>query len=1173
MIDPRPHQTPSESLRATGAPAVPSRRVLESAEEYNAAHGHELRGFLSSSSGFIPKLPTVRSFPASHTAWDVVIARMPELWRTVTLRQTLCEMPVLGAGPEDLPDAFVWRASVAMSVFAHAFVRVETLPDDGLPPSITVPWAQISERLGRREPHMSYNDLIVYNHSLRDANLPDPHQVENMELLVPSVDNREERRFYLAQVEILARSAPIVTAVVRAQEAVARDDRDALAAELTLMLRTWRDITELSFRKVDPNPLSATFVDQVVWANTVAPLAVPIKAGTAGPGGEASPVFHLMDAFLGRKHKESRLGKEVAELREWFPPHHIAFIEAVEEVSVRDYVAASGDRRLQNLFSTLFDAYAGKKGYLGTHRMKVYGFLELAFKVGRSKTITGIVGGFKEQHWKTLDEILEETRLERYRELPPHVQHARIRTRTPAAEEGEVTHVVLDASETGALYRPGDRCGVLPTNRPETVEATLRALGATGEEEIPLTAAWREAIRYRARHPLSTDTLPLRTFLSYAKLRPLTGDLVGPLLKTTGSAGLRAVAGSRGLARWELSDALALLNEEGHPLHRMLTAGSRDAWSLARLVPPEDFRMYSVSSAPAHGAGELSEEVRLTVARLSHRADDDSPRGPAAELLGTASAFLTSAGTESDAVPLQLVRPSRFGLPRDSSRPLVMFAAGVGVSAFLGFLAHRRTDPSAGQNWLFLGARSHRHVYGEPEIHSAVAEGKLALYIAFSAEDGGVRAGFGGPARTVTTPAGRLHDVLADDPEAQRTLWDLLRGEEDGGQGAHFYVCGRAEFAGSVMAALQQVAARFSGPDERPETVLPRLVAEGRYLQDVFSSWTPDTADGPVYDVSEVARHTTAEAGQWMILDGEVYDLTEFLHLHPGGPRILTENIGLDATTEYRAVLHHENSEINAMLAMYRIGTVRRLDLGDRRGTAVPPGHDPVEISLDELYRCWVRLLHLLTAMSNALANDWCFMTGAMTRGDDPEGLNALKAQYASNAHQRFLGSYFQAALTEELPSLWALTTALAAPQGLTRDLGGELTRTMAEPDALAAARFAEEFRTAYRSVDGDPTAVDDSTWSALRTVCAEVRKQDMAFLEDLRSAIRDGVMVFEELEARAATDGGERLIAVLDAIPALVRFHHKALLSGLAPVWPIPSGSLPSGSVPSGADTLRSPG
>jgi hypothetical protein len=52
-----------------------------------------------------------------------------------------------------------------------------------------------------------------------------------MALLLPTVDNREERIFYLTQVEIMARCAPLVGAVVRAQEAVARDDPAALEAD------------------------------------------------------------------------------------------------------------------------------------------------------------------------------------------------------------------------------------------------------------------------------------------------------------------------------------------------------------------------------------------------------------------------------------------------------------------------------------------------------------------------------------------------------------------------------------------------------------------------------------------------------------------------------------------------------------------------------------------------------------------------------------------------------------------------------------------------------------------------------------------------------------------------------------------------------------------------------
>jgi sulfite reductase alpha subunit-like flavoprotein len=1137
---------------------VPSRAVLGLAERRSKALGHELGGFLSTLAGFMPRLPTVQSFPSTHTAWDEVVQRMPELWRTVALRGALRELPLLSATCEDLPDEFVWRASVALGIFAHAYVRVEVLPGGDLPPSISVPWAQISERLGRREPHLSYNDLIVYNHRLRDPRLPRPHTVENMDLLVPSVDNREERRFYLAQVEILARSTPIVSAVVRAQEAAVRGDHDALRMELMLMLETWRDLTEISFRKVDPNPLSETYIDQVVWANTVAPLAVPIKPRTAGPGGEASPIFHLMDAFLGRKFKKSHLGKEVADLRGWFPAHQIAFLEAVERVSVRDHIAASGDRRLQSLFDTLFDAYAGRKGYLGTHRLKVYGFLELAFKVGRSVTITGISGGFKDRHWNTLDAILEETRLERFKELPPHAQYARVRSRQATAAEGGVTRVVLDTSETGVIYRPGDRCGVLSMNRPDVVDATLLAFGATGDEPIPLNAAWREAVRYRMEHPPGTDSLQLRMFLTYAKLRPLKRPTAKALLAVSGSAGLHDVLEGYHEEHWELSDALDLLRREGYDVRRLLDADLGHQEALAKVVSPETFRMYSVSSSPTGGPDQAAEEFHLTVAQLRYEADQRGPRDEGSELVGTASTYLTET-TDGEhrphAFPIQMVRPSRFGLPRDHSRPVVMFAGGVGIAPFLGFLTERRRQRSTGDNWLFFGTRSRRHLYAEPELTESVEDGKLALCVAFSREDGGLRAALGEPLRAVPGPPQRIDEAINCDPDIQRTLWDLLRSERNGGMGAFFYVCGRAGFARSIMTTLTGVAERFAagaGGDgaDLARGVMRRLVAEGRYMQDVYSSWTPHTDPGVLgarlLDTSEVALHTTPEAGQWMIVNGVVYDVTEFLHLHPGGPRIITENVGLDATAEYEAVLHHENSEINAMLAMYKIGSIRRLEFGDTWGIALVPGAGPSVISLHDLYRHWVRFLHLLTEMSNALANDWGYMTSAMTRGDDPETLNALKVQFASNTHRRFLSSYYEAALGEDLLYLWALTTGLCAPTDFRQNLGGAIELASRTPEATMVRRFSEEMRTAYQHVAGDPASIDDALWPRLRAMCALLERHDRSFLATMRSLVRDGVMVFEELEDRTIADGGDRLVAVLERIPGVVRTHNKAFVDDL---------------------------
>ncbi len=1119
--------------------APPSRAVLDRAERRRARRGHELDGFLSEEAGFLPWFPTVRAFPASHAAWDQVVARMPELWRTVGLRRALQEMPVLSAAEEVLPNELVWRASVVLGVFAHAFVRIEEEPVVGLPLSIMVPWRQVSRRLGRREPHMSYNDLVVYNHRLRNPTISDPYTVENMELLVPSVDNVEERRFYLAQVEILARAAPVVSSVVRAQTAVVRDDPKALGDELEWMTAVWEDIIDLSLPKVAPNFLADTYIDQVVWANTVAPLAVPIRDTTVGPGGEASPIFHLMDVFLGRQQVATRLGREVAELREWFPRNHVDFLRAVRRVSVRDYVAARRDLRLRNRFGALFETYAGKRGYLGAHRTKVYGFLEIAFKVGRTKTISRIEGGFRERHWKTLDGILEDARQERRIGHPLHIQYARIQSRTPAAEAGRVSHVALRV-DGGVRYRPGDRCAVLPVNPPEAVNEVLAALAMTGNERVPLTRDWQEMLRYRVRRAADVGSLPLRTFLAYASLRPLTSAVASALVACTGSRSLTRLLRRGEVEQWEFRDALRELSAEGRDARRMVTARAAEPHANARVLPPLGFRMYSISSAPSDDDTVL----RLTVAPLAYHRSGDGPRASATELSGVASNHLvTRPGAEP--LPIRIVRPSRFTLPREPTRPVVMFATGVGVAPFLGFIAARAKDPDAGDDWLFLGTKTRQHIYGEDEITAAVEAGRLALYTVFSQEEGGLRADFCGPVRSVDVPAGHLNDAIALEPDLRNALWDLARSEEEGGRGAYFYVCGRAEFAHTIRSVLADIVREFGGDD----SFVQKMVVDGRYMQDVFSTWIePSRRPRTWYDVSEVATHTTSDTGQWLILYGDVYDVTEFMSLHPGGHRIIAENVGLDATAEFEAVLHHQEAEIMAMLAAYRIGSIREAELDDNPVTiTLPdpglPGTPPtLDISVRDLHRRWVRFLHLLTEMANALANDWAFLTSPLTRGEESGSITALKVQRAGCAHSRFMDDYRYTIVNDELPVIRTLTAAFVAAIGDGEPCAS--TGPLDVPEAVT--RFREEFSRAYLDVAG-PEPVDTYTWEQLREVCVQVKRSDEDLLTSIKAIAVAGVAVFERLEHQMVDRGADLLLDLVERVPAVIEACDAALLTRLA--------------------------
>ncbi|KAL1869732.1 hypothetical protein VTK73DRAFT_2940 [Phialemonium thermophilum] len=53
-----------------------------------------------------------------------------------------------------------------------------------------------------------------------------------------------------------------------------------------------------------------------------------------------------------------------------------------------------------------------------------------------------------------------------------------------------------------------------------------------------------------------------------------------------------------------------------------------------------------------------------------------------------------------------------------------------------------------------------------------------------------------------------------------------------------------------------------------------------------------------VYTAEEVAKHTSPDSC-WVVLYGNVYDVTEFLPSHPGGSKIILKLAGKDATEEY----------------------------------------------------------------------------------------------------------------------------------------------------------------------------------------------------------------------------------------------------------------------------------
>ena len=392
---------------------APAARVLASAREVSERLGHENLGPLSAERGFLPTRPPLAGLPASHAAWDEAAAQLPALFRDLAVRRAVDAVPVLPAGPDALPDAALQRAATVLGLLGHSYWHCHAPRPAGLPASIAGPWAEVRRRLGRSpEPVLAYPDLIVHNWRFADGRDALPLVSDDLRLLVPAVGNEEERVFYLTQVEILARCAPVVGAVVDAQQAVLDDDAEALRDALDRVTAALRAATR-SLRLIDPRPGGRSSVDPVVWAKTVAPLAVPLAAGVLGPSGTASPVFTLLDALLGRRRHDSQLGREILLHRGSHPPHWRRFLDAVEEVPVSGYLTSRSAPDLVASFEAVREAYAGADGFLGRHRRRVSGYLSVAFMVGRGLTIGGFAGSPRQLTWQTVDSALTESRDER----------------------------------------------------------------------------------------------------------------------------------------------------------------------------------------------------------------------------------------------------------------------------------------------------------------------------------------------------------------------------------------------------------------------------------------------------------------------------------------------------------------------------------------------------------------------------------------------------------------------------------------------------------------------------------------------------------------------------------------------------------------------------------------
>jgi cytochrome b involved in lipid metabolism len=109
--------------------------------------------------------------------------------------------------------------------------------------------------------------------------------------------------------------------------------------------------------------------------------------------------------------------------------------------------------------------------------------------------------------------------------------------------------------------------------------------------------------------------------------------------------------------------------------------------------------------------------------------------------------------------------------------------------------------------------------------------------------------------------------------------------------------------------------------------VLALSACGGEKIENVEGSETTTSVPAdkaPVTDikltVEEVAKHNT-EADCYTIVQGEVYDLTEWIYMHPGGAENIMSVCGADGSNAFMGQ-HGGMSRPQEMLANYKLGAL-----------------------------------------------------------------------------------------------------------------------------------------------------------------------------------------------------------------------------------------------------------
>lgn len=361
---------------------------------------------------------------------------------------------------------------------------------------------------------------------------------------------------------------------------------------------------------------------------------------------------------------------------------------------------------------------------------------------------------------------------------------------TGTTSNKDTRHFVVDISGSQMVYTPGDSLAVTARNPPILVQELIDQLGFPADTPIDHKRCGAKSLQAALTEDFILNRALKKIMVAMESMLPEGSDLER----------------LKGL----LADGTAM---EAYLFTRDYVDILRD-FPQVKFETPEAFldvlgpmlpRLYSIASSQALHP----DEVHLLIAVVRYE-NHNRPRK------GLASGWLADhAEMNRNYIPV-FPTLSKFRLPEDRSRDIIMVGPGTGVAPFRAFLEQREFDKATGRNWLIFGEQHRKSdFFYEEELVGFQERGVLTrLDTAFSRDQD--------------------FKIYVQDKlrENAAELWSWLQ------NGAYFYVCGDASrMAKDVHEALINVAEKEGKMDrESAEIYIGQTLMkeEKRYLRDVY---------------------------------------------------------------------------------------------------------------------------------------------------------------------------------------------------------------------------------------------------------------------------------------------------------------------------------------------------